>query len=250
MSDTIHTGLYSNNAKQILTYLFLNMRRNRIGWTTRDRATAHQFKLDIDVNGEILLVKRPYSNIDRTWQWRRTAFNNRNDIEARKWLSWQIKNLVYGLYGKEVWKRTNTKVLPCYKKETASYWSNDAGFDFVENDITVKMIYCLYDILNTRSKSVKRYGAEFIDSVVGVERDPFLTEQEKIRRDENVRIKKEAETAISNLRSEYDAKIEAFKKQMNDEYNAKRQAIREKRDIDLKELNEAFAAAAQLADVA
>ena len=248
MNKTIRTGLYSNNAKQILTYLFLNMKRCRINWSMRDRATAYKFKLDIDINGEILLVEKGYSEIDHAWQWRRTAVGNRNDIEARKWLSWQIKNLVYGLYGKDVWKRTNNMVLPCYKKETVSYWTNDAQFDFDENDITVKMIYCLYDILNARSKSVKRYGAKFIDYVVGVERDPFLTEQEKIRREENERIKKEANIEIANLRSEYDAKIDAFKKQMIDECNAKQQAVRDKRDKELKELNEAFAAASQLAE--
>lgn len=251
MSKTIRTGLYSNNAKQILTYLFLNMQRNRIGWSTRDRATAYKYKFDIDVNGEILLVEKNHYDIERAWQYRRTAFTTRNDIEARKWLSWQIKNLVYGLYGKEMWKRTNNKVLPCYKKEVISSLSIiDAKFDFVENDITVKMIYCLYDILNARSKSVKRYGAKFIDSVVGVERDPFLTEQEKIRREENARIKREADAEIARLRSEYDAKIEAFKKQMNEDCTAKQQKVREKRDNDLKELNEAFAAASQLADVA
>lgn len=250
MSDTIHTGLYSNNAKQILAYLFMNMRRNRIGWSTRDRATANNFKFDVDVNGEILIIEKPYSERDRNWMYRRTAFTRRNDIEARKWISWQLKNLIYGLYGKEVWKRNNNKPLPCYSRESASYWTNDAQLSFPENTITVKMIYCLYDILNTRSKSVKRYGAKFIDEVVGVERDPFLTEQEKIRRDENARIKREADAEIARLRSEYDEKIEAFKKQLNDECSAKQQLVREKRDLELKELNDAFAAASQLADVA
>ena len=250
MSDTIHTGLYSNNAKQILSYLFINMRRNRISWSTRDRATANNFKFDIDVNGEILIVEKPYSERDRNWMYRRTAFTRRNDIEARKWISWQLKNLIYGLYGKEVWKRNNNKPLPCYSKESAGYWTTDAKLSFPENTITVKMIYCLYDILNARSKSVKRYGAKFIDKVIGVERDPFLTQQEKIRRDENARIKREADAEIERLRSEYDEKIEALEKQLNDECNAKQQAVREKRDIELKELNDSFAAAAQLADVA
>jgi len=242
----VHTTFYSKSASDIitaaLTYSGLGACYNGIS----TRRTAYAAKLSNHPNGEVLVT---WNNNDIS-EWRLVSYvRNKNDIEARKWIAWQIKDVIYKELEREyaddkhrMWKRDN--------KQVSKYLTEKAG-----HDITIQEAYCIYDTLMNRKNVNKRFPKKLIEDLHGTENDPFKTEMEVQRRNEIKLITDEYQKKIDNanvnsyytdIRKQMDAEISEIRKRYDAESKKLMTELTAERDAKLKELNDQFNALAMI----
>ena len=198
----IHTTTYSDAAAAIISAA-LQAVGNR--YVTNNSGNCRRTALHANVckspNGEIL-VNFDSSNISN---YRLVSYvKNNSDVVARRWLAWQIKDVIKA--SADIWKRNNTK--------NATVLSQ-----FAKADISVQEAYCVYDILMDRKNISRRYPEGVVEKLIGVENDPFLTEMEVKRREE-----------IKLITDEFAAKIK------DNDWNSYTSSIRERYNKEAGEL--------------
>ena len=198
----IHTNMYSDEAAAIISAALTAVGNN---YAPNSSSTCKHTALKANVckspNGEILV------NFDNSVisSYRLVSYvKNNNDAVARKWLAWQIKDVIKA--SAALWKRHNTKIANVLSQ-------------FVKADIDVQKAYCVYDILMDRKNISRRYPDGLVEKLIGVENDPFLTEMEVKRRDE-----------IKLITDEFAAKIK------DNDWNSYTSAIRERYNKEVGEL--------------
>ena len=163
----IHTNMYSAEAAAVISAALTAVGNCYVTNNSGNcRHTALKANVCKSPNGEILV------NFDNSVisSYRLVSYvKNNNDAVARKWLAWQIKDVIKA--SAALWKRHNTN--------NATVLSQ-----FAKADISVQKAYCVYDILMDRKNISRRYPDDLVEKLIGVENDPFLTEMEVKRRDE------------------------------------------------------------------
>ena len=202
----IHTTTYSDEAAAVISAA-LQAVGNR--YVTNNSGNCRHTALNANVckspNGEIL-VNFDSSNIS---SYRLVSYvKNNSDVVARRWLAWQIKDVIKA--SADIWKRNNTK--------NATVLSQ-----FAKADISVQEAYCVYDILMDRKNISRRYPEGVVEKLIGVENDPFLTEMEVKRRDE-----------IKLITDEFAAKIK------DNDWNSYTSALRERYNKETVKLAKKF----------
>ena len=190
----IHTTTYSDEAAAVISAAL-----QAVGncYVTNNSGNCRHTALKANVckwpNGEIL-VNFDSSNISSH---RLVSYvKNNSDVVARRWLAWQIKDVIKA--SADIWKRNNTK-------------NATVLLQFARADISVQEAYCVYDILMDRKNISCRYPEGVVEKLIGVENDPFLTEMEVKRREE-----------IKLITDEFAAKIK------DNDWNSYTSAIRER----------------------
>ena len=163
----IHTTTYSDEAAAVISAA-LQAVGNR--YVTNNSGNCRYTALHANVckspNGEILVN---FDSLNISSHRLVSYVKNNSDVVARRWLAWQIKDVIKA--SADIWKRNNTK--------NATVLSQ-----FAKADISVREAYCVYDILMDRKNISRRYPEGTVEKLIGVENDPFLTEMEVKRRDE------------------------------------------------------------------
>ena len=202
----IHTNMYSDEAVAVISAALTAVGNN---YAPNSSSTCKHTALKANVckspNGEILV------NFDNSVisSYRLVSYvKNNNDAVARKWLAWQIKDVIKA--SAALWKRHNTK-------------NATALSQFAKADISVQKAYCVYDILMDRKNISRRYPDGLVEKLIGVENDPFLTEMEVKRREE-----------IKLITEEFAAKIK------DNDWNSYTSALRERYNKEAGELAKKF----------
>jgi len=97
----------------------------------------------------------------------------------------------------EAWSRDNFT-------SVSEFSDKYVNFDKVQNDnpdddVTIADLYCFYDKLLNRKRLLKSYTRKQVARIIGVERDPFVTELENIRREETAKLKANHEATMNSL---------------------------------------------------
>lgn len=238
----VHTTIYSKSAADIIAAA-LKYVGTGLCYTGKSASrTACKAKIDKHPNGEMLVT---WNDNDISTYRLVSYIRDKNDINARKWLAWQIKDTIHKEFEREcaddkhrLWKRDN--------KQVSKYLTEKAG-----HDITIQEAYCIYDILMDRKNVDKRFPKKLIEDFRGTENDPFKTEMEVQRRNEIKLITDEYQKKIDNanvnsyytdIRKQMDAEIAEIRKRYEAESKKLMAELTVERDNKLKELNEQFAA--------
>jgi len=100
-------------------------------------------------------------------------------------------------------------------------------------DVPIRDMVFVMDYLNGLSKKtlVRTYGEEYVNKLVGSPRNPFIIENEKLRKDEHKAITAKFQSEINRTVSEYNAQIEALRakreRAVEDLKNARLKAMQE-----------------------
>ena len=198
----IHTTTYSDEAAAVISTA-LQAVGNR--YVTNNSCNCRYTALHANVckspNGEILVN---FDSLNISSHRLVSYVKNNSDVVARRWLAWQIKDVIKA--SADIWKRNNTK-------------NATALLQFARADISVQEAYCVYDILMDRKNISRRYPEGLVEKLIGVENDPFLTEMEVKRREE-----------IKLITDEFAAKIK------DNDWNSYTSSIRERYNKEAGEL--------------
>lgn len=238
---TIHTGLYSDCAENILSNFFKYLRKEG---TTRQIHVAEVVKFSRAPDGEVLIdayLQGSYVTGIRSYSYTtypRTIWDHKEkpDSALKLWMAVNIKQSVIGLSRSDgVWRRNNGERVTAFCNRDQHYLTAAADKDgnFVGCP-TVEELYCIYDFFLGRQNLIKKYSKDLTASILGSRRDPVLTEMEMNRRAEIERLKAEAKTAIDAAYN----KLVHDKGELDREYSAKIREIENLRDSQITELNE------------
>lgn len=238
---TIHTGLYSDHAENILSNFFKYL---RIKGTTRQVHIAEVVKFSRAPDGEVLIdayLQGAFVTGIRSYSFTaypRTIWDHKEkpDSALKLWMAVIIKQLVIGLSKSDgAWRRNNGELVKAFCDREQFYLTPTTDKDGnVVGCPTVEELYCIYDFFLGRQNLIKKYSKDLTASILGSRRDPVLTEMEMNRRAEIERLKAEAKTAIDAAYAELRTAKDALEKK----YNAKVHEIENLRDTKITELNE------------
>lgn len=207
----IPTGLFSHTAEEILVNFFKHKSETS---TNRMYRNTERVAVKVAPDGEILLeaclkncrdAEGHYHYGSSIWD-----KNRNNDAKSKEWLAVAIKHHVIDATKSDGnWRRNNTEGVI----EDFATKNEDGTIKFIP---TVAWLYCIYDHLLGRKSLEKKYGIDLVKKVIGIRRDPMLTEMETNRRNEVKRINDEFEAAKKaandkrdRLSSEYYQKLQA-----------------------------------------
>ena len=109
----------------------------------------------------------------------------------------------------EAWDRDNYTVITKYSQKYTNIHKVET--ENLDGDITVADVYCLYDKLLNRKRLLKSYTKKQVAKIIGVERDPFATELENIRREEVSKLKASHEAAMAKLSADKNKALEEMR---------------------------------------
>lgn len=238
---TVHTGLYSDYAVNILTNFFNYLRKNGsvrqmhiAEVVTFNRAPDGEVLIDAYLQGSFVTGIRSYGFT----AYPRTIWDHKEkpDSALKLWMAVNIKQTTIDLCKSDgAWRRNNDCKIADFCDREKRYLSPipDANGHCIGCP-TVEELYLIYDFFLGRSNLAKKYSNELIASILGTRRDPVLTEMEMNRRTEIERLRQEAKDATNAAYNAY----RAATNEAETKYNAKVAEIEKLRDMKINELNE------------
>jgi len=241
----IHTTVYSDKAAEVMSAA---LKYVSLGWLHTSRRTANtasHAEFNHHPNGELLVT----FDDNRISSYRLVSYvRGNNDIKARQWLAWQIKDTLFREFEKngdikhKSWKRDCKSVSKILT-------------EYANRDVTIQEAYCVYDILLNRKNIDKHFPKKLINALRGTENDPFKTEMEVQRRNEVANIKKEYEELInkanvnnyySDLHKQMEKELEEIRARYKKESEDAIAKLSAERDAKLNELEVQFGALAAI----
>lgn len=231
MDRTIHTGLFSSHAKDIIRGILEYAADNYRG---RTYARAHE-KSEVEQapDGEVVLECK---NIDTDpYGWRRSIWDKTHghDDKARQWIALLLKKHVLlhsGFRSDGVWVRTND--------DSGAHSVTNLEYEDGSNP-TVAEIYYVYDSLLGRKKLERRYSEDLLKKMHGEQNDPVKTELECARRQALADAEAEFEREKKQLQTKRDRLISEYITQREKEYREELAVVKaayEKKQQEIEEM--------------
>ena len=247
MFTEIHTEFYSNEFNHLLTKFYKYMADGRCG--SRVSKNADYAKVEHDPNGETVI---------RVHGGSRTVYAKKHSIaEILDWLGWMLKCQVHdrlerdGYSKKAEWRRDNFSI-PVPFLHSA------------DHPVYVGDIYYIYDALKNRKNIDKKYDKKVVNKWRGKQNDPIVTEAERARREEVVKIETEYAEKIKNcdydsykynwgtqtdakhemkvkydqLQDEFNQKVKQLEEEVGGKWKREAERLRKEKEEKIKELNE------------
>jgi len=218
MND-VRLGLFSADALRHIRNImeFISNRFNsEINKPTK--ATACCVKYGNATNGEIVAKRAP-----GYYQW--------TDYLAKSKTSEEF----YAKYA-NCFKRAALVSLAILKDYEGKNWLRTNNTHVIQNGTTIRDAYFLYEFFKRRPNLDKKYGAAYVNEIIGHENDPFLTEQEETRLRLIAELKEERKTKVDQLYAEHHAVVE----QINQEYAQKTSVVENEYDKKIAEIEQQF----------
>lgn len=197
LCETLHTGLYSTRAKEILSCLIRLMHCDyQFNPSKFDFNAAKYSKVEFAPNGEVVITYDRH----RGDLWRCSYRKCANFNDQTGWIAWRLKLTIFKELDRQRdekhdgWDRKNSNV--------SKWMTNYLPDEHDAKPITIREVYMVYDILRSRKRIENKYSKKELEEMIGAERDPFITQAEVTRRTEIERINKELEKKINDLRQE------------------------------------------------
>lgn len=204
VTQKIPTGLYTEKAAILMAWLKAKMElqvkqtqvyRSHIRYRmydtvkrdTRMSKTGTLFQLEQCFDNEVIFVapqriKKPNASYSYIYSSETYVKNRRDVVDMKSWLAHLLKTYVVDELGKDAWKRN------CPEDKTISFtipeYFEKLNFSVKYNSvvlITVKELYCFYEILKGRKNLKNRYGAKFYNEFTGSPANPIITEMNRAR---------------------------------------------------------------------
>ena len=200
----IHTGLYTNKAKEVLSSVFGQLSDG--AWENNPYYDRYWKFGDVtqEVDGEVTIhISTKPSEREYHGKWIENGFAHMHDLEIKQWMARMVKKTIQMELRDESiangWRRDNTDFKTCYLNYNET--------------ITVAEVYCIYELLLDRSVGITKYDVSVIASVQGTKRQPEEIEVETKRREAISGIKTACAECVKALNEE--------EKKLVDELNAK-----------------------------
>lgn len=200
----IHTGLYTNKAKEVLSSVFGQLSD---GWGENNPRNDRWWKFADamqEVDGEVTIhISAKTGEREYHGKWIENGFAHMHDLEIKQWMARMVKKTIQMELKDESisngWRRDNTE----FETRYLNY----------HETITVAEVYCIYELLLGRNVGVTKYDVSVIASVQGSKRQPEEIEAETKKR--------EAAHQIESEYAEHVKELNAEEKKTVDELNAK-----------------------------
>ena len=216
----IHTGLYSNKAKEVLSSVFGQLSDG--AWENNPYYDRYWKFGDVmqEVDGEVTIhISAKTGERDYHGKWIANGFIGMSDTDVKQWMARMVKKTIQMELRDESivngWRRDNTE----FETRYLNY----------HETITVAEVYCIYELLFERNVGITKYDVSVIASVQGSKRQPEEIEAEAKKREE-----------VHAIESAYAEQVKAYndeEKKLVDELNAK---IKEIKDMYYSKRNEAW----------
>lgn len=200
----IHTGLYTNKAKEVLSSVFGQLSDG--AWENNPYYDRYWKFADAmqEVDGEVTIhISAKTGEREYHGKWIQNGFTGMRDTDVKQWMARMVKKtMVMELKDESIsngWRRDNTEFETRYLN--------------CHETITVAEVYCIYELLLGRNVGVTKYDVSVIASVQGSKRQPEEIEAETKKR--------EAAHQIESEYAEHVKALNAEEKKTVDELNAK-----------------------------
>ena len=226
---TFHTTLFSDKAYALMDAFVYNM-NDGFKCGVRAGGKLNDSTLKRADDGEIVFEVTQYDgyrSYNRTI-WRKCKHD---PAKVRDELAWLLKCMVRNYAGAAHWNRDDvTDISGCFIR-FYSYGDKAREIEVRElmKDVTVRDIYCVYELMRARKNLEQKYSAEMIEKWRGGQFDPVRTELEKAKREQLAEFEKMEQAANQLANKKCD-------KDIND-YNVQR---RKERDEEIKLIKEDF----------
>ena len=215
----IHTGLYSNKAKEVLSSVFGQLSDG--AWENNPYYDRYWKFGDVmqEVDGEVTIHISTKTGEREYHKLIENGFIGMSDVDVKQWMARMGKKTIQMELRDESivngWRRDNTE----FETRYLNY----------HETITVAEVYCIYELLFERNVGITKYDVSVIASVQGSKRQPEEIEAEAKKREE-----------VHAIESAYAEQVKAYndeEKKLVDELNAK---IKEIKDMYYSKRNEAW----------
>lgn len=218
----LHTGLFSNDAKEIFESFFREARKNAD--SRRLSKAFGRVAVGIAPDGEVLLILALCDGFDiyRNRCYSYSFWDLTTAEKSKIWIARRMKeHVIAAMRTDAVWNRGNSTVIAALNASVSS-------------------IYLIYDILLNRVKLERKYDADTYKRIVGTQRDPLLTEMEMNRRAEIVRIDREYEEAKRRAANERQRLHQEYYKKLCADEESAIAAAKQKHDEEISALLDAM----------
>ena len=191
---TIHTGLYSNRADELIREIITDLQDYYCGAKkTKKMASLLNSEVQRGVDNEVLITSTTeyrYSRIKRLW-------NDMSDKNVLCYITWLYKLLIIKRAGKDSWKRGCAATIP-----------------LSDSDFKINEVYFVYDMFHQRNNFKRNYPQNYSDNLIGIPLDPITVE-----------LKNAQVAEIKKIEAELQQKCDALKNQKYAERDAAYKAI-------------------------
>ena len=191
---TIHTGLYSNRADELIREIVADLQDHYIGAKkTKKMASLLNSEVQRGTDNEILITsavesRYHYSRNRRLW-------NGMTDKNVLCYITWLYKLLLIKHAGKDSWKRSCDAVIP-----------------MSDNNFKINEVYFIYDMFHQRKNFKRNFPQNYSDNLIGIPLDPVTVEIKNAQAAEIKKIEDELQTKLNTLASQkYNERDAAYK---------------------------------------
>lgn len=186
---TIHTGLYSNRADELIREIITDLQEQYCGAKkTKKMASLRNSVVQRGVDNEILIT----STNEYRWSRTKRLWNDMSDKNVLCYITWLYKLLIIKRAGKDSWKRGCAATIPL----------SDSNFKISE-------VYFVYEMFHQRKNFKRNYPQNYSDELIGIPLDPVTVELKNAQLDEIKKIEVELQQKRDALKNQKYAERDA-----------------------------------------